>query len=83
MNYDKAALVLYIITLIAIVVTLPQWEISIVIMLVLIIVLLQKMSTEGKLEEIEWKRAKGIDNVAEKLDVFANKAEALKQAELG
>jgi replicative DNA helicase len=70
---------LYIITLIAIVVALPQWEVSIVVMLVLIIVLVQKISTEGKIEEVEKKRVKSIDTVAEKLDIFSNKAEELKK----
>jgi uncharacterized protein YlxW (UPF0749 family) len=79
MGYDKMVLLLYIVTLFIIVVALSQWEVSIVFLLVLIIVLFQKISTEEKIEEISRNRDKIINVVTERLDSFSNKTEALKQ----
>ena len=79
MMYDKIALVLYLVTLFLIVVALSQWEVSIVILLVLIIVLFQKISTEEKIEKVDKKRGEIINLVTERLDAFSNKTEAMKQ----
>ena len=77
--YDKIVLLLYLITLFTIVVALPQWEIAIVMLLVLIVVLFQKISVEEKIEEVDKKRGEIIDTVTERLDIFSRKTEHMRQ----
>ncbi len=77
---EKAMLVLYAIALIIIVVEVSAfWGVAITMMLVLVITLLQKMDTEGKIRDLNQKKERMLDLITERLDIFSSRLREIDQ----
>lgn len=76
---DTAILALYAITLILILVELSsQWGLAIVMMLILVITLLVKITSEERINDVKKDRELYINVISERLNSFSNKVDDLK-----
>ena len=76
---EMAILALYAITLVVILIEFSsQWGLAIVMMLILVITLLVKMTSEERINDVKKDRELYINVISERLNAFSNRVEDLK-----